>query len=95
METNMHKQLVNQVIFGPADNSSIKRWYCALSRWNETRKLRDAVSKHGDLVSSLDAHVLHDIGESDYRRSHRRSAVWDRNRYELLIDTIVNRGGNS
>ena len=91
----MHKQLVNQVIFGPADNRSIKMWYRALSRWNETRKLRDAVSKHGDLVSSLDAHVLHDIGESDYRSSHRRSVAWDRNRYELLIDTIVNRGGNS
>lgn len=89
----MHKQLVNQVIFGPADNSSIKRWYCALSRWNETRKLRDAVSKHADLVSSLDAHVLHDIGESDYRRSHRRSAVWDQNLYKLLINAIENRAG--
>jgi hypothetical protein len=73
----MLKYLVNEVILGRVDNSSTK--------------LRDAVRKHADLVSSLDAQVLYDIGESDYRRSHRRSAGWDQNRYELLIDTIANR----
>jgi hypothetical protein len=89
----MHRQLINQVILGPTDNSSIKRWYCGLSKWNETRKLRDAVRKHADLLSSLDAHVRCDIGESDYRRSHRRSAVWDQNLYKLLINAIENRAG--
>jgi hypothetical protein len=83
----MHKQ----VILG-SDNNSIRTWYRALNRWNETRKLRDAVRKHADLVSSLDAHVLYDIGESDYRRSHSRSALWEQNPYQLLINTIVNRG---
>ena len=85
----MLKHLVNQVILGRVDNSSIGRGYYALNRWNETRKLRDAARKHADLVSSLDAQLLYDIGESDYRRSHRRSAGWDRNRYKLLIDTMV------
>jgi hypothetical protein len=93
METIMHKHLVNQVILARADNSLLRRWYCALGRWSETRKLRDAVRNHADLVSRLDPHVLCDIGASDFRRSHRRSAVWDQNRYKLLIDTIVNLRG--
>jgi hypothetical protein len=72
----MLKYLVNEVIIGRVDNSSAK--------------LRDAVRKHADLVSSLDAQILYDIGESDYRRSHRRSSAgWDQNRYKLLIDTIL------
>lgn len=93
METIMHGHLVNQVILARADNGLLRRWYWALGRWNETRKLRDAVRNHADLVASLDAHVLGDIGETDFRRSHRRSAVWDQNRHKLLIDTIVNLRG--
>jgi hypothetical protein len=74
--TNMLKYLLNQVIPGRVDNSSTK--------------LRDAVRQHADFVSRLDAQMLYDIGESDYRRSHRRSSAgWDQNRYKLLIDTIV------
>jgi hypothetical protein len=72
----MLKYLLNQVILGRVDNSSTK--------------LRDAVRQHADFVSTLDAQMLYDIGESDYRRSHRRSSAgWDQNRYKLLIDTIV------
>ena len=72
----MLKYLLNQVILKRVDNSSTK--------------LRDAVRKHADLVSRLDAQILYDIGEGDYRRSHRRSSAgWDQNRYKLLIDTIV------
>jgi hypothetical protein len=78
-ETIMLKHLLNQVILGRVDNSSIK--------------LRDAVRKRADLVSSLDAQILYDIGESDYRRLHRRSAGWDQSRYRLLIDTIANHVG--
>src|SRR5918994_6126910 len=91
METIMHKDLLNQSILAPADNGSIRRWFCALSRWNETRKLRNA-TKRVDLVSSLDAHVLYDIGESDYRRPPHRSALWDHDPYKLLIDAIEDRG---
>jgi len=75
-ETIMLKHLFNQVILGRVDNGSTN--------------LRDAVRKHADLVSTLDAQVLYDIGESDYRRSHRRSSDgWDQNRYKLLIDAIL------
>jgi hypothetical protein len=72
----MLKYLLNQVILKRVDNSSTK--------------LRDVVQKHADLVSRLDAQMLYDIGEGDYRRSHHRSSAgWDENRYKLLIDTIV------
>ena len=72
----MLKYLLNQVILKRVDNSSTK--------------LRDAVRKHADLVSRLDAQILYDLGEGDYRRSYRRSSAgWDQNRYKLLIDTIV------
>jgi hypothetical protein len=75
-ETNVLKYLLNHVILGRVDKSSTK--------------LRDAVQKNADLFSRLDAHMLYDIGESDYRRAHRRSSAgWDQNRYKLLIDTIV------
>jgi len=73
----MLNYLLNQLIFGQVDNDSIK--------------LRDAVRKHAEVASSLNSEVLYDIGESDYRRSQRRSAGWDQNRYKLLIDTIANR----
>jgi hypothetical protein len=76
-ENIMLNHLLNQVILGRVDNSSTK--------------LRDAVRKRAELVSSLDAEVLYDIGESDYRHSHRKSAGWDQSRYKLLIDTIANR----
>jgi hypothetical protein len=71
----MLKHLVNQIL--GRMHSRLGEDTNVLNRWSETRKLRDAVRKHADLVSSFDAQVLYDIRESDYRHSYRRSAGWN------------------